>query len=399
MRTDRRRRAVLALGAALLGTSGAAAAVLDLRPFAHAAYEHDDNVYRFADEAEATAQRGTPSLADTVRRVAAGTWAQLDYGRQSLRMFGELQHYDYAEFAELDRTEGQFESRYDWAYGIPWTGHVLYDHARKLEPVTSTDSADLGFQKLQEGELFVGHALTPSWQAQGGLGMRRKRHTRAEAGHSDLDEVRSRLGFAWGSALGTAGAGVEVTRGTFPNRAPADGVTTKYWQTDYLLRASSIATAVSTFETEFGYTRRAGTADGDGFTGPTGRLRYLWRWTRQATVDAQVFRRLRDIEERDANFVDEKGVAMGLTRTITRTISAVARAQYADQNYRGSPALATDGVARADQVSRIELGLTYAPRPWISLKPSFGQEQRTSNRNDREYDYAVAGLLLEVRTD
>lgn len=397
----RPRRVALVAGGALLALAAPGHALLDLRPFGGASYEHDDNVYRFADPAEAAAQRGSPTLADSVRRVSAGSWAQLDYGRQALRAFGELRHYEYGQFEELERTEGTFEGRLDWNYGIPWSGHLLYEHAIRLEPVTSTETGELGMQTLQEGEFFITRAMTPRWRTEGALGTRRKRHARPAAENSDLDEVRSRFGFSWASPLGTAGIAVEVTRGDFPHReaAPERGVVASYRQSDFLLRASNVFSAVSTIEAETGYTVRVAPGDAGDFHGLTGRLRYLWRWTPQTSVDAQVFRRLRDIEEQDANYVEELGLALQVQRSLTRTLGLVGRAEVAEQDYGGSPATSGDGTERSDHVDRFQLGLSYAPRRWVLLKPSVGLERRYSTRADREYDATMAGVTLEVRTD
>jgi hypothetical protein len=390
----------LLLGSALLALAPSAHAALDLRPFANATYEHDDNVLRFADAEEAQAQRGSPQLGDTVRRAAVGSWAQLGYGRQALRGFAEVRRIDHAEFGELDRTEGELEGRLDWSIGIPWSGHLLYDHVRKLEPVTSSESGDLGMQTLQESELFAGYEVVPGWRAEGGTGLRRKRHTRDEAENSDLDERRFRLGFSWASALATAGAGVESTRGHFPNRiaSPETGVVDRYWQTDYHLRASREITGLSTFESELGYTRRNGPeAAGGGFSGVTGKLRYLWRLTRQTTADTQAFRRLRDIEERDTNYVDELGMSTSLQFALTRTLGISGKAYLAEQDYVG--AIGEEGVVRNDSVRRYEAGLSWTPRRSIALKPSAGREYRTSTREDRSFDATFVGVTLEVRTD
>lgn len=390
----------LLLGGALLALLPPAHGALDLRPFANATYEHDDNVFRFADAAEAQAQRGSPELADTVRRASVGSWAQLGYGRQALRGFGEVRRVDHANFGELDRTEAELEGRLDWSIGIPWTGHLLYDHVRKLESVTSSETGELGMQTLQESELFAGYEFAPAWRAEGGAGLRRKRHAREAAENSDLDERRFRLGFSWASALVTAGAGVESTRGHFPNRtaSPETGVVDRYWQTDYHARASREISGLSTFETEFGYTRRDGpAATGGGFAGITGKLRYLWRLTRQTTADTQVFRRLRDIEERDTNYVDELGMSTGLQFALTRTLGLNGKAYLAEQDYVG--AIGEEGVVRNDRVRRLEVGLSWTPRRSLALKPSAGQERRDSTREDRTFDATFVGVTLEVRTD
>lgn len=401
MRTDvTLPRAAPVLGAALLALALPAQAVLDLRPFGSATYEHDDNVFRFADAAEAEAQRGSRELEDTVRRAAIGSWAQLGYGRQSLRVFGELRHFDHANFGELDRTEGEAEGRLDWSLGIPWGGHLLYDHVRKLEPVTASETGDLGMQTLQESEFFAGYEFLPGWRAEGGAGLRRKRHDRDAAENSDLDERRFRLGFSRATAVATAGAGIESTRGRFPHRAasPETGVVDQYWQTDYLVRASREISGLSTFETEFGYTRRDGPAvTGGGFTGFTGKLRYLWRMTQQTMVDTQVFRRLRDVDERDANYVDELGLSTSLQFALTHTLGLTGKTYFADQDYVG--ASGAEGVERDDSLTRFELGLAWTPRRSVALKPSLGQERRVSTRPDRAFDATFIGVMLEVRTD
>jgi hypothetical protein len=396
MRT--RRWLGLALAGGLLAASGPGRAAVDLRPFGAAGVAHDDNVFRFADEAEAVEQRGSSAFGDTVRTTSAGLGADFDYGRQALRAAGELQHFDYGQFDELDRTEGAFKGAYYWSLGLPWTGLLRYDHSRKLEPLVNRDSTEAGFQTLGEAEASAGYELAANWQAQGGVVQRRKRHTRDEARNSDLDETRTRIGLAYASALGTAGVAMEYARGTFPNReaAPDSGVTTEYGQTDYLLRAANEVTGLSSFEVEFGYTIRTSSGDAGGYRGPTGRLRYDWRWSRQTTVGTQVFRRLRDIEERDANFVDELGMALRLERVFRRTLAAVAEVQLSRQDFEGAPATSEP---RSDQISYVETGLSWTPRAWLSVKPTLREERRVSSLAAREYAYTVAGVTVEVRPD
>lgn len=397
MRTERRRRgAGLLLGGVLLCSSASAPALVDTRPFASVGYEHDDNVYRFADEAEAVEQRGSPALDDTLRRLEAGTWVDADYGRQALRLFGVVQQYRYGEFSDLDRIENEFEGRLDWALGIPWTGHAYYGRSRTIETLTDRDSTELGFQRRSEAELFAGYAFAARWQLQGTAGERRKRLTRPAAQGSDLDETYARLGFAYASAVAIVGAAVQLTDGRFPNRTTDSGVDAEYEQTDVLVNARNNFSGVSSFETELGYTIRTSPSGASGFRGPTGKLRYEYRWLANATIDAQLFRRLRDTEEQGANYVEELGTALALRRTFTPLLSGVAELRQSTEDYHGAPAADS---AREDSVTRAELGVAYAPRSWISVKPLLRHERRSSNRLGRDYDFTSAGLAVEVRAD
>lgn len=421
MRTDRRCGAALAFGGALLCSP--AHALVDTKPFGSLSYQYDDNVYRFANETEARNQRGESALGDTLRKFEVGTWVGVEYGRQALRARGAIQQYRYGDFEELDRTENELETRLEWALGIPWSGLALYESSRTLESLTSRDSIEPGFLQRHEAELSVGYEIGPRWQLQGAAGALRKRLTRLEAQNSNLDETRGRLGFAYASAIGIAGAAVELTRGDFPNRevaapaaseeGPLDGVLpppepdsgsgsggdTGYEQTDYLLNARNDISGVSAIETEFGYTQRTSPSAANDFQGWTGRLRYEWRRRTKTTVGGQLFRRLRDTEEGNANYVDEAGTSITVRHTLTSVLSAVVEGHLADQNYRGSPTVENSGAQSEDRVTGFELGVAYTPRPWISLTPLVRQERRASSLTGREYDFTIAGLTLEVRAD
>jgi hypothetical protein len=404
MRTERRpparRWPGAVLGSALLAWAGPGHGLVDARPFGSLSYEHDDNVFRFADEAEAVEQRGSATLGDTLSKLTAGAWLDADIGRQKLRALGAFHQYRYGEFEELDRSEGEAEARFEWAAGIPWTGHAVYERSRTLEPLSGRDSVDIGHQHRQEVELFAGYAVTPSWQVQLGAGERRKRLTRDVARAADFDETRGRLGLAYGSALGIAGVAVELARGDFPGREPTPGLDTGYERRDFLLHARNDHSGISTFETEFGYTARSSPSGADSFRGPTGRLRHEWRWFSKTAIEGQFARRLRDSEDPAANYVSELASALVVRHTFTSFISAVAKVHGAVQDFRGSTGTDDpDAEGREDRVVGLEAGVVYAPRPWISLKPRVGQERRSSTRAGRQYDATTIGLTLEVRAD
>lgn len=390
---------------ALFTLSPAQAGLLEGEPYASVSVEHDDNLFRFSDDAEALALSGGTERADTYRRLALGAGLRYSWGLQRVLAGGELRRYNYSRFKQLDRNGHEFGGELLWRIASPLSGNLRYRQSRDSESFIDRDTTLLGFKTQREAETRARLEITPHWHLLGSLRGLRQRYTQAVAQNFELDEDGGSLGVDYlGAPLSQAGAAVEVTRGDYPSRDPATlnpGVATAYEQTDFKLRAGYSPSGISSLRAEAGYTRRDNRGNGaEDFSGVTGQASYEREFSALTSLRAELFRQLRQVEEVDANFVRQDSAALVFDWQLTQLMKLSARGELSRELYQGAAAVAAaSGEERRDTVRIASLELRYKPFFWLTLTPALRQESRDSNRADRGYESTVFGLEIEARYD
>jgi hypothetical protein len=374
-------------------------------PFADAAMSYDDNVFRFADESEALAERGSTQMSDLVTRLDAGAEVRGAWGLQKGRLRGVVQRFRYQDFDELDRTESELGGRWEWELGLPLAGELGYQQSRRLESFTSRDTpvTDIGFVDQRVADVLAGVAVAPRWQVKARAADLQRRFTSSASQTGDLTETRAGAGIDYhGEPIGTAGMEFSVAHGDFPRRTASSGtgLAQSYRQYDYDVRAGYAPSAVSLLKAEGGYTRwvAAGVGARD-FSGATGTLSLERTWSTVTKLDVELQRRLQPVEEPDANVVERTGATASLRVKPDVTLTWMAQALVALEDYRGAATLAPGGADRRDRVRGFEASLLYEPRTWVAITPGVRYEIRDSTRAVRAYRDTIFSLAFEVRYD
>ena len=105
------------------------------------------------------------------------------------------------------------------------------------------------------------------------------------------------------------------------------------------------------------------------------------------------------VEEVDANFVEQTGLALRADWQALYKVGVDGRVEWRADDYGGSPALDVNNSARTDDLQRIELGALYKPVFWLNLSPGMIFERRDSNRINRSFDDLIFSFDLEARYD
>lgn len=390
-------RGWLAAGSLLFSLPAFAA--LEAYPYVSTTVEHDDNVYRYRDGAEALADNGTSRRADTLQRYAAGLVADYTTGRQRLFIDGEARSVRYDRFDTLDHDGHDVSGGLDWALGSAVNGQLKLRDERGLQSFATRSSGNQpGLQDNTTGSLSANLRVLADYELRSRVQGERLRHTRAASRGEDRDESAVALGAAYlGRDQGSVGFEVALASGEYIERSPAEGVTEDFDQVTYELVATWMPSPISTFKIEGGVTDR----DNHGinvrdYSGGTGAFSYVRNISPKTSLRFEARRRAQSVEQQDANFVVLTGGELGADWNATPKILVGGSYFYQDDKYQGSPAFEAQG-DRKDQSQGLRLRLRYIPLDWLVLTPEVAWEDRSSSIDTEEYDDLRVSLELRLR--
>lgn len=391
------------LAASCVGAVPPAVAVLEGEPFASVQVLFDDNLFRFADEAEAQSTRGSDELGDVRRQLRAGAVLQYTWGLQRVIVGGEWRRNTYARATEINHEAWEAGLTADWQVTRVFDGQVQARYQRELENFEDRDTATLGFRRRLELDSISRVKVTPRWLGELALELERLRHSLDASQGSDRDEVGASLGATYEILRFTRlGASLKWLRGDYPERAvdPNGAVAHRYRETGVALVFERVPSGLSTIEGELGYTRRSHPrANALDFAGVTGRLRYQREVSGKLVSEIEAFRRINSVEEADANFRLQNGLLTRLRYRWSPKLEALASAEYHVADFDGSAVQAGGVQAREDRVSIVQAGIDYRLLWWLGLSTDLTWESRDSNRDDRSFDDLRIAVQAEARYD
>lgn len=391
------RTILLAAGAVLL--SMPARATLEAYPYVSATVEHDDNVYRYRDGAEALADNGTRKRSDTIGEYAAGLTADFAYGRQRAFFDGEARKFKYDRFSSLDHDGHSVSGGMDWELGSALNGRFKLSDERRIQNfATRSSNNQLGLQKDSSGSLTANLRVLADYELRSRVTGERLRHTQSFARNEDRDETAVALGAAYlGRDQGSVGFEVEFASGDYVERGPAEGVTEDFDQVTYELVSTWVPSPISTFKFEGGATQRNNNGiNVRDYSGATGALSYVRTISPKTSLSFEALRRTRSVEQQDANYVVLTGGDLGAEWNATPKIVVKGSYFYNDEQYQGSPRFEAQG-DRKDRSQGLNLRLNYIPVDWLVLTPQLTWEDRSSSLASEEYDDLRVSLELRLR--
>ena len=327
--------------------------------------------------------------------------------------------YHYDRFTELDHYEYTLDGGWDWKIGRLWDGVLDVERIRSMVSFWNVIGTSLVIQTEQRETGRAGVQVTPDWRAEFTGITRKVNQPQATANPLTATEppapatttitdltLTETSGQAAVKYTGTAGvtAGVSGTylKGSFSNVGPLV-VAPSYTQTSGALTATDVVTGLSTFRGQIGYSRRSSDSGINNISGATGELDYQRTLTGKTSVEVDLTRQINAYLTNDASEIDSVA-ALTATWQATYRIGVVLGYTF---TYRQLPHQGTtlvDGVIVGNGTQQMEylnmpsLTVTYAPVPWLILKPYVNYQTRSSqNFVGGNFDATVVGLQFTLQ--
>jgi hypothetical protein len=312
--------------------------------------------------------------------------------------------YRYDRFTELDHSEYNFDAGWDWKVGRLWDGVLDVNRIRSMVSFYNVIGTSLVIQTEQRETGRAGLQFSPDWRAELTGYTRSVDQPQTGAPNLRLTESSGTSAIKYtGTAGVTAGLTAGYLRGSF--RDTGTFVAPSYHQTTGGLTATDEVTGLSTFRGEVGYSRRTSDNGNNNVSGVTGELDYKRALTGKTTVELDLTRQINAYITNNASEIDSVA-ALTATWQATYKIGVVLGYSFTYRQLPGQGNEVVDGVFVLDggeQTQRLHmpsLAVTYVPVPWLTLKPYYHYQTRSSqNLVGGNFDASVVGIQFTLQWD
>ena len=387
---------------ALLASPLPAFAQLVMTAAGNAQYEYNSNVFDLQNGF--TTPFGGKDFADSY--VAYGGKLDASYLLSQQQFYATVlgTEYRYDRFSELDHSEYNFDAGWDWKVGRLWDGVLDVNRIRSMVSFYNLIGTSLVIQTEQRETGRAGLQFTPDWRTE--LTGYTRTVDQPQTGAPDLRLTESSGTGAikyTGTAGVTAGLTAGYLRGSF--RDTGTFVAPSYRQTTGGLTATDEVTGLSTFRGEVGYSRRTSDNGFNDVSGITGELDYKRALTGKTTVELDLSRQINAYITNNASEIDSVAT-LTATWQATYKIGVVLGYSFTYRQLPGQGNEVVDGVYVLDggeQTQRLHmpsLTVTYVPVHWLTLKPYYHYQTRSSqNLVGGNFDASVVGVQFTLQWD
>ncbi|MFL6604065.1 MAG: hypothetical protein ACJ8R9_22430 [Steroidobacteraceae bacterium] len=381
-------------------------AAVKFSPLATVSVSHNSNVFARPNDAPPFASTGNTELGDTISRYLARATGAFDWGLDRLSVNAQAERFQYNRFSQLDHTETKFGGSFDWHLGGTIDGTLEYSQRRAMASLADTFAEQLEIQTDKVASGTFRYLVTPQWR----IDLQPTWHEFAsplplypDFGDKDTG-VAASLNYLGIQRL-TAGLRFEYLDGRYRGIINA----TKYHQTTGQLTAHYAVSGFSSFDGDVGYTKRENSfvngADAlqnpdslaGNTTGLTGSLGFRRVLSVKTSAGLRVFREIASYVA-GANSEISSGGEADLKWEPDVKFTIILRHRLATQSIQGT--LATAAFAgRTDHTQDSELDVEYHALQWLTLRPYFLRNWRSSNLHDANFNSSVVGLDLTAHLD
>lgn len=394
------RRCLASCFAALLAAPLQAFAALDLTVGGDAQYEYSSNVFDL--------QKGTltPFGGKDYGDSYVGYGGKLDasYLLSQQQFYATVvgTDYRYNRFTGLNHSEYNFDAGWDWKFGRLWDGVLDMDRIRSMVSFYNLIGKSLVIQTEQRETGRVGLQFTPDWRAEVTGYTRRIDQPQPDAPNLRLKENSGAGALKYtGTAGVTAGLTAGYLRGAFSDTGTF--LAPSYHQTTAGLTATDEITGLSTFRGQVGYSRRTSENGTNNISGLTGEVDYKRALTGKTSVELDLSRQINAYITNNASEIDSVAL-LTATWQATYRIGVVLSYSFTYRQLPGEGSAIVGGVYvpnNGEQTQRLHmpsLTVKYSPVPWLTLKPYYHYQSRSSqNLANGDFDASVVGLQFSLQ--
>jgi hypothetical protein len=403
-----RRRSLFATRGLRLGIAFAAVA-LPLHAFAQLngraagtlQYENNSNVF------DLTSGFGTPTTAtgrrsDTYYAYGAEFDAQYGWRRQEFYAEASASRYDYQHFSDLDHTGYNFDGGLRWKLAGLWDGRFDVSRTRNMVPFYNLSGNLVGPQSLtlsimteQRETAEVGMKLTSVWKLQGSAFTSKTDQPIVGSPNLQLNQKSGTLALNYLGLGGlTSGLSATYLSGDYQGSNNSQ-FNASFDQTTFGVVAKYKHTR-TTFDGQFGYSRRTSGNALDNTSGLTGLIDFTDQLTPRTSLTLKADRLINNYVLNSGSEIDsDLGGGLQWQATYKSAFTVSYTFSYRDFPGQGNNPV---GSRRVDIQEYVTFGVTYEPRKWLLIKPYYNAQTRRSTFVGGHFSGTVWGVNLVVQT-
>jgi hypothetical protein len=315
----------------------------------------------------------------------------LPVGRQRFLAQLTVSDYNFSNLSYLNYTAPEFRGAWLWQAGNDWLGEVTYNHLESIASFLDTPPYIKNVQTLDYATANAEYTLTPRWRVGGGVIAYQASNGVDAASDANVRQLTGELGVRYVATeqnyVRFFGA---FSSGNYYDRTPTEAFDDDYSQIDAGVEVLYGVTDISFLRGRVGYTNRQyPNVSSRDFSGPTGRLDFIWGISPKTSIDFNVRREIGVFETLLSNYYVTTAVGVAPHWEISPFLRFEAAYEHWWREYLGDPVVG--GVAitglpqRDDELNFVRAALIWTPtRNWL-LRIGAQWSNRDSTINDFDF--------------
>jgi exopolysaccharide biosynthesis operon protein EpsL len=362
---------------------------------------HDDNVFRLpAGFTTGTLGATGRTNQSTIARVYAQGNIDVPVSRQRFLAQATANAYSFSGLSYLNYNSLDFRGAWLWQAGNLWRGELRYDHLKGLTPFIDGRPVVQNLRTLDYAVATAEYSLTPRWSLT--MGANGYDASNSDIGYqpANVRQATGELGVKYfGSGPNYIQALGAYSRGKYPDRIATPQFDDEYDQMDLGVEVFYGVSDLSFARGRLNYTSRTypNVSERD-FSGPTGRVEFVWGISPKTGINFNARRELGVFEDITTSYTLTDIVAVAPWWEVFPRVRLEATYERWWREYRGDPfALAAGRALREDDLSFVRFGVQWTPtRNWL-LRIAYQYSTRDSNYPEFSFDDNLVFGTVEFR--
>lgn len=364
-----------------------------------ASVTREDNLFRLPSGADPQAVLGRPAKSDWLYTTNVGLKVDKPYSLQRFQLDMMATDHRFQSASHLDYTGFDYRGAWLWQLTPKLSGVLSAE--RKQSLASFADYRNFAVRNVQTIEIERANAdwwIEGGWHLLGGVTETRSRNSQVFTAVGDFDQTTAEASVRYVAAdESSATLTARQSRGRYQGR-PLDPVAVfdnRFDQQEIEGRGIWVFSAQSRFDGRLGYLERkhANFSQRD-FSGPVGRLDYIWTPSAKLRFEFSAARNLYSFQEPNNSFYVASTLAATPKWLISEKTTAYLQMEQARREYRG--AVAPTSVMRADTLRSFAAGGDWKATRDVVIGAEWRRETRDSNIAGFEYVANIVGLKAQL---
>ena len=372
-----------------------------IKPYVATNMLYDSNFLRLSDKIDTVSLIGKIDKSEFIKQASTGFDLDWSLSKQRIIISADVNQNFFQNFSSLNYTGWKTKAKWDWKKGNFWDGEVSYSNDEKLGSYTYINTLTPNQINNQHFLVSAGYLFHPNGKIKFGLFRNDNKYDAINRRISNNIEDNAELNLEYLSPKG-GGTGLRflVTNGQYPSRSFPNIISTDNAYTRYSFQLTWDWRATSKIQID-GYLGRTQQyyvhlSDGN-FFGNIGHLNLRYKASDKTLLEISATRDIFQSSGQAANFTLNQGIEILVTWKYSSKISLNMPLSYTQIQYLGGTNSSAPGsFQQVDNISHIDLNLSYHPLPSISIEPVLSYEQRNSNNLAMCYETLSVGANLKM---
>jgi hypothetical protein len=372
-----------------------------IKPYVATSMLYDSNFLRISNKTDSFSLIGKTDKSEFIKQASTGFDLDWSLSKQRIIINADVNQNFFQNFSSLNYTGWKTKAKWDWKKGSFWDGEVSYSNDEKLGSYTYINTLTPNQINNQHFLVSAGYLFHPNGKIRFDLFRNESKYDAISRRISNNIEDNGELNLEYLSPKG-GGTGLRFlgTDGQYPSRSYPNIISTDnaYTRYSFQLTWDWRATSKTQIDGYLGRTQQYYVHLSDGnFFGNIGHLNLRYKASDKTLLELSAIRDIFQSSGQAANFTLNQGIEFLLTWKYSSKISLNIPFSYTQIQYLGGTNSNIQGsFQQIDNISHIDLNLSYHPLPSISIEPVLSYEQRNSNNLTMCYETLSVGTHLKM---